>query len=271
MTLDQAVTYKHELSSLFDRAAPTYGNAGTDYFETLAKRLVAGIRFFPGAAVLDVATGRGAVLKACVGAVGPFGTAIGIDFSRAMIEQTAKEFPRELYPQVELHHMDADHLDFADESFDVVVCSFALFFFPDVLATLKGFLRVLKPSGTLALSTWRERDESASLLKSIVSQWGIQTRTTKHNFEDSGYVHHLVETAGFRDFSVVHDELRKMYPTIDAWFDSQWSHSTRCILEQLSKDQICCLRQSLNNQLKPFLTDQGLPVLLRAAYTYATK
>ena len=52
--------------------------------------------------------------------------------------------------------MDAEQLDFADGSFDVVLCGFGIMFFPDQNRALSEFRRVLKPGGTLAVSTWKE-------------------------------------------------------------------------------------------------------------------
>jgi SAM-dependent methyltransferase len=55
---------------------------------------------------------------------------------------------------VELREGDAEALPFADASFDVVVSQFAHMFAPRPGVTIGEMLRVLKPGGTIAFSTW---------------------------------------------------------------------------------------------------------------------
>ena len=47
--------------------------------------------------------------------------------------------------------MDAEHLAFPDESFDVVVAQYVITTVPDPEATLDEFARVLKPGGEIVL------------------------------------------------------------------------------------------------------------------------
>ncbi|RJS47591.1 class I SAM-dependent methyltransferase [Nocardioides cavernaquae] len=49
---------------------------------------------------------------------------------------------------------DAQSLQYADESFDVVVCQFGLMFLPDLKAGFREAARVLRPGGTFLFSVW---------------------------------------------------------------------------------------------------------------------
>lgn len=53
---------------------------------------------------------------------------------------------------VEFSQMDAETLEFADESFDVVLSLFALLHFPNAASALKEVFRVLRPGGRLVLA-----------------------------------------------------------------------------------------------------------------------
>lgn len=76
----------------------------------------------------------------------------GVDISEPMLLK-AKERVAELgLAHVEgLWVMDAEHLDFPDDSFDVVVAQYVITTVPNPEATLDEFARVLKPGGEIIL------------------------------------------------------------------------------------------------------------------------
>lgn len=271
MQTETSPLYKKRITGVFDRAAPTYGEASCGYYSTFAKKLLAGTQIAPGASVLDVATGRGALLQQAADIVGPRGTAVGVDISAAMVDATRRSLPLARYPQVQLRCMDAEHLDFPDATFDVVLCGFALFFLPDALTAIKGFHRVLKPSGQLALSTWRQRNPAVIALRLLGKELGATLPIEKDSSESSKHILDLVSAAGFCSVAVVEDELTTTYPSINAWLESLWSHGTRGILEQLTLENQECLQQRLREQLKPLLKEQKLSIVHPVAYTYGRK
>jgi SAM-dependent methyltransferase len=55
-------------------------------------------------------------------------------------------------PGTEFRQMDAEHLDFGDGTFDVVVSLFAVLHFPDPLRAVREMHRVLRPGGRLVLA-----------------------------------------------------------------------------------------------------------------------
>lgn len=73
-----------------------------------------------------------------------------IDISERMLERAGKKADA-LGVSVQLALMDAQHLEFGDESFDAVVATCVFCSVPDPVAGLKEARRVLRPGGTLFL------------------------------------------------------------------------------------------------------------------------
>jgi ubiquinone/menaquinone biosynthesis C-methylase UbiE len=97
--------------------------------------------------VLEVAIGTGLNLEHY-----PADVALtGIELSPAMLD-VAQHRARELGRVVDLRLGDAEELEFGDESFDTVVCTFSLCAIPDHRAALLEMVRVLRPGGTLLLA-----------------------------------------------------------------------------------------------------------------------
>jgi O-methyltransferase/aklanonic acid methyltransferase len=82
---------KQQLSGMFDRVAPTYDHIGPRFFSHFGRRLVEIAQIPSGSKVLEVATGRGALLYPVSESVGPDGHVIGIDLSEMMVQETTKE------------------------------------------------------------------------------------------------------------------------------------------------------------------------------------
>lgn len=70
----------------------------------------------------------------------------GIELSPAMLE-IACQRARDLGREVDLRLGDAEALEFADESFDTVICTYSLCTIPDERAAVREAKRVLRPGG----------------------------------------------------------------------------------------------------------------------------
>ncbi len=100
--------------------------------------------------VLDVGCGTGvvAITAARAGA-----KVFGLDLSPVLIER-AKENKNIAKVEVELQEGDVEALPYADHFFDVVLSQFGHMFAPRPTVAVREMLRVLKPGGTIAFSTW---------------------------------------------------------------------------------------------------------------------
>jgi demethylmenaquinone methyltransferase/2-methoxy-6-polyprenyl-1,4-benzoquinol methylase len=102
----------------------------------------------PGARVLDVATGTGALALALVEHA-PGADVIGIDRNQAMLD-VARARSRSA-PALRLVRAAAEDLPFADASFDAVSIGFAIDDLADRERAARELVRVLRPGGTVAL------------------------------------------------------------------------------------------------------------------------
>ncbi|SRR5579871_1232625 len=115
-----------------------------------AARLVkyAGVR--PGHRVLDVACGTGVV---AITAARLGGRVAGLDLTPELLER-ARENAGVAGVEVEWHEGDVEQLPFGDAAFDIVLSQFGHMFAPRPEVATAEMLRVLKPGGTIAFSTW---------------------------------------------------------------------------------------------------------------------
>jgi ubiquinone/menaquinone biosynthesis C-methylase UbiE len=100
-----------------------------------------------GDSVLDVGCGPGNFTRAFARASGD-GLVVGLDASRTMLEQAAREANP---PNVRYVRADAAALPFPDASFDAVCCFAALYFIARPFAAIDEMVRVLAPGGRVAL------------------------------------------------------------------------------------------------------------------------
>lgn len=145
---DPTSSAPQRVAAIYDRIAPDY-----DRLEAFGDRLLGtrGLRAGLGGAlrgdVLEVAIGSGRNLPF----YGPDVTSVtGVDISRGMLAMTAREAAR-LGRSIRLAVMNAEHLGFADASFDTVTTSLSLCTVPDPAAALREIARVCKPDGRVLL------------------------------------------------------------------------------------------------------------------------
>lgn len=100
--------------------------------------------------VLDVGCGTGVV---AVTAARGGANVVGLDLTPELLER-ANENAELAGVSIEFMEGDVENLPFDDASFDAVVSQFGHMFGPRHEVTISEMLRVLKPGGVIAFSTW---------------------------------------------------------------------------------------------------------------------
>lgn len=145
MTTDPFAAYK---------AAQREGWALFAPIETLttppAGMLAEFVNIAPGEKVLDVACGTGVV---AVTAARRGAQVKALDLAPALLER-ARDNAATAGVAIEFTEGDVEAMPYADGEFDVVVSQFGHMFGPRPAVTIGEMLRVLKPGGRIAFSTW---------------------------------------------------------------------------------------------------------------------
>ena len=138
---------KSTVTKAYARWAPVYDLVFGAVFERGRHAAIAAAERI-GGRILEVGVGTGISLphysKNC--------RLCGIDISAPMLRKAQERIAELKLTHVEgLWVMDAEHLSFPDESFDVVVAQYVITTVPNPEATLDEFARVLKPGGEIVL------------------------------------------------------------------------------------------------------------------------
>jgi phosphatidylethanolamine/phosphatidyl-N-methylethanolamine N-methyltransferase len=164
-----------------------------------------------GGRILEVGVGTGISLPG----YSPANRIVGIDLSEAMLRKAQERVAElSLSNVVRLEVMDAEHLSFADESFDVVAAHHVVSTCPNPEAALDEFARVLRPGGEIILisrvgAEAGLRRVAEGMLQPIVRQLGWRTEFPWDRFArwaDGRSDVHLIERRAvppFGHFSLV--------------------------------------------------------------------
>jgi ubiquinone/menaquinone biosynthesis C-methylase UbiE len=149
----------------YDEVADAYERVHAPRLAEVARDLVAFAEIGEGKRVLDVGTGTGVAAQAAVD-VGA--RAIGIDPSVGMLEVGRRE-----RPSITFVAADTIDIPFRDDAFEAVTGNFVLSHFRRYETALFDMLRVLRPGGRVALTSWSDvkddlQDTWGELIESVV-------------------------------------------------------------------------------------------------------
>jgi arsenite methyltransferase len=102
--------------------------------------------------VLDLGCGAGTDSLVAAQMVGPEGRVVGIDMTTEMVAKAQASAHTMGMTNVEFAAGEAEHLRFADESFDVVVSNGVIDLIPDKDRVFGELYRVLRPGGRVQLA-----------------------------------------------------------------------------------------------------------------------
>lgn len=112
---------------------------------------------------LDIATGPGEPAMSIARMVGPDGKVTGIDLSEKMIELATRIAKERRIPNVDFRRMDAEKLDFPDETFDLVTSRFGFQIFTNPEIAAREARRVLGPKGRIGVAVWSTAERATAI------------------------------------------------------------------------------------------------------------
>jgi len=147
---------RQQVSEGFADAAAGYDTTGTEFFATMGTNLVTHGAIPPGAWVLDVGCGKGAVTIPAARAAGPDGHVTGIDLAPGMLAHAEDRARRAGVANVSFQAGDAEdpgmHPGWTPGSFDVILAGNVIQFLPRPARAVAHWRTLLTPHGKLAIS-----------------------------------------------------------------------------------------------------------------------
>ena len=264
---DDPASRKAQTRAQFNSVAADY-DAGPGCFAYFGSRLVTAADIRPGQRVLDVASGRGAVLFPAGERVGETGEVIGIDLADEMARATNEEATRRrLKARVQV--MDAEHLEFPAAAFDRVLCGFGIMFFPNQDHALGEFRRVLKPGGRVAVSTWRVHQNSE--LEAAMHELGMTRPPLPGWITEPKELSRLLVAAGFTDVSVDVASHEFHYAGVDEYWQQARGTGMRRGRDALDALQAERVRAALTSRVLRGQPDEGFYSSSTALTAVATR
>jgi SAM-dependent methyltransferase len=167
--------------------------------------------------------------------------------------------------------MDAEHLEFPDASFDVVLCGFSLQFFPHLDQALSEFRRVLRPAGRTIVTTWGREDEDWRWYRDLREAYQAVVKLSSQSLHEPGDLLDRFSRAGFAQVRIIPRELDMVYVNEEEWWSMQWSLSGRAGLERLEPGQLERFRADVFERMQALRRAGGFHDRLLAHCTIAVK
>lgn len=274
MDKKKAAESKEAIISTFDRSATTYDRTGPRYFSHFGRRLVELAGLMSGENVLDVATGRGAVLMPAAQQVGPSGRVTGIDLSAAMVREAIVDLRSTGLANVDIRQMDAEVLEFPDATFDWVLSGFSLWFFPQPGRALAEFFRVLRPGGRLGITTWDSNSQFPRGFIQLIRQHMPPQQdegVAPQRFDTPLELVSVLKSTGFSDVDVRTDEADLVYENAGVLWSTLGAAGLRRYIDKVEPAEKEKLKSEIFNAVSPATRNDGVHVQFRVLVAFGTK
>jgi SAM-dependent methyltransferase len=200
----------------FDVSADAYTRFMGRFSEPLAVQLAELARVRAGQRALDVGCGPGALTAELVERLGTEAVS-AIDPSAPFVAAI-----RSRLPGVDVRSGPAEHLPFADNTFDVTLAQLVVHFMADPVSGLSEMARVTRPDGVVAASVWDSAGDGGPLdtFWRAVRDLDPEARDESQlSGAREGDLAELFEAAGLKDIAPTSLAVTVGFPTVTDWWE----------------------------------------------------
>jgi ubiquinone/menaquinone biosynthesis C-methylase UbiE len=230
-----------QAKKIFNSAADYFDDPVMSFWNRFGQRTIEHIKLQPGNKVLDVCCGSGASAIPAAIQVGVTGSVLGVDLAESLLELARNKSQQQGLSNIEFRSGDFTKLGLPDGSFDAIVCVFGIFFVPDMEAAVTELLRMLRPGGKLAITSWGQqvfepanqafwdliKAERPNLYKQYTPWYRIGEPKT---------LEALLESAGAKQIQVFAENDRHALSTPEDWWTMVMGGGIRGTIDQLDSE-----------------------------------
>jgi SAM-dependent methyltransferase len=226
-------------------------------FEEWAPRVASAAGLHPGQSVLDVACGTGVLAREASAWVGDSG-AVGLDPHPGMLAVA-----RWLAPGLQWCLGAAEELPFPDGRFDRVISQFGLMFFSDRQQALREMLRVLVPTGRLAVAVWAGLENTpayasvVTLLERIAGSRAADALRAPFVLGNRTELAELFEAAGAGSITITTHPGTARFPSVRSMVEADLRGWLPAMGVELPEAQIARILADAERILSPYVTPEG--------------
>ena len=246
----QLDAHKTAVAKAYGLASEGYNKPALMFFPQGAEALVDFAGVSRGQKVLDVASGTGHAAFYAGKRVGADGSVIGIDIAEEMVALANSSAEALSRTNVRFELMDAENTIYPDNSFDVVLCSYGVFFLPDMANGIREWSRITKRGGWVCLSAFGSTafQPQSDMYEDRIRQSGSIIPDKKRPFGwqrlvEPQAITGLLENAGMDNVAMREVKTGYLLRDKEEWWDICWNSGFRGPLSKLSDSDLQRFKQ----------------------------
>jgi ubiquinone/menaquinone biosynthesis C-methylase UbiE len=231
---DERAEVEARVRKTFDTVASGYDHPGASWFDATAEVIAQEAALRPGMTALDLASGTGKVALA-LAASEPSSSVVGVDLSLGMLAEAKKKAKILGISNASFEVGSFDTLNYGPR-FDVVSCSFGVFFVSHMAEVLARFGAQAKPGGRLIISTFSLGSFAPfnELFLSLYRSYGFETPPPPWlRIATTEGLTKLFEEAKLPTPTVQEHDFGFEVPSAEAWWEIVYNAGYRGLLSQL--------------------------------------
>lgn len=248
----------HSIAEKFDMWLPQ--------IEPVGEAMLVALQAQAGDKVLDVASGTGEPALTLAQRMGDV-EVTGTDAAEGMVQVAQGKVDKLALKNVCFKTMPGESLDFADASFDKLICRFGIMFFKDTAKGLREMYRVLKPGGRFCFAVWNT-PETMPLMN-----WSYQAFQGKipiaslpaldviTSLGAPGLFDNLMKQAGLQVESIIPKKLNYTFDSFDHfWQISEASDILKAQFDALPANLKDTVRDEIADFARNYISEKGMHV-----------